>query len=216
MLELVLHPLTLRMSRRPQFEILEAVVKAVAVYVMDDLVSLEGTAEESCHDQAMFCQFRVAPGQMPFGGSYRDVSVAMADPASAIRRRHRFARPHVTGRLPPLVVGPAQALRLRGTTAGRPAVVDLAAGDLPSALERDGGLDVTVPLPALVVPVAPAAGIDRVLTGGSGTSRADRPAGRSAGVHVTVAQQSTIVQLAATPRVTGPGAEGHRAVLGLD
>jgi hypothetical protein len=52
-LDLVLRALALRVGGRPELEVLQAVVGAVAVDVMDHLVGFQWSPEVAGHDEAM-------------------------------------------------------------------------------------------------------------------------------------------------------------------
>lgn len=63
---LVLDPLALRVSCGPQFEVLDAIVRPIAVEVVDDLVILERAGEGARHLQAVLADLGLAIHQPPF------------------------------------------------------------------------------------------------------------------------------------------------------
>lgn len=52
--DMVFDPLARRMVRRPEFEVLQAVVRLLAILVVDDFVGTERAAKVFCHHPAMF------------------------------------------------------------------------------------------------------------------------------------------------------------------
>src|SRR5687768_12225695 len=144
MSHLVSGALTLRLRGGPQLQVLEPIVGADTVDVMDDLARTEGSSEVSRHHQPVLADLRLAAGEVAKFGRHHHAPVAVTQPTLAGDDADGHVSINVAALHGTLVVRAAETLGV-----GEPvAVADAADLRLPPAAERDVLGDITGPLPA--------------------------------------------------------------------